>query len=88
MFFKHGLGALAALVLTANPAQANEAAATTATTQITGAVATQSATGDREFGELFASWKSIDTTGGIVASRAADRRGCRFRPACRCTTPR
>jgi len=66
MFFKHGFGALAALVLTTNPAQANEAAATT--TQISGAVATQSATGDREFGELFASWKSIDTTGGIVAA--------------------
>ena len=66
MFFKHGLGALAALVLTTNPAQANEAAATT--TQIAGAVATQNATGDREFGELFASWKSIDTTGGIVAA--------------------
>ena len=66
MFFKHGLGALAALILTTNPAQANEAAATT--TQIAGAVATQHATGDREFSELFASWKSIDTTGGIVAA--------------------
>jgi murein DD-endopeptidase MepM/ murein hydrolase activator NlpD len=66
MFFKLGLGALAALVMTATPAQANEAAATTA--QITGAVAPQSATGDREFSELFASWKSIDTTGGIVAA--------------------
>ena len=66
MIFKHGLGALAALVLTTNPAQANEAAATTA--QITGAVAPQGATGDREFSELFASWKSIDTTGGMVAA--------------------
>ena len=66
MFFKLGFGTLIALALTANPAQANEAAATT--TQISGAVATQSATGDREFSELFASWKSIDTTGGIVAS--------------------
>lgn len=66
MFFKLGFGTLAAaLALTANPAQANEAAATT--TQIAGAVATQNATGDREFGELFASWKSIDTNGGIVA---------------------
>jgi murein DD-endopeptidase MepM/ murein hydrolase activator NlpD len=66
MFFKHGLGALAALVLTTNPAQANEAATTA---QIAGAVAPQGpATGDREFSELFASWKSIDTTGGIVAS--------------------
>jgi murein DD-endopeptidase MepM/ murein hydrolase activator NlpD len=66
MFFKHAFGAIVALVLTTNPAQANEAAATT--TQIAGAVATQNATGDREFGELFASWKSIDTTGGIVAA--------------------
>jgi murein DD-endopeptidase MepM/ murein hydrolase activator NlpD len=67
MILKHGLGALAALVFTTNPAQANEAAATT--TQIAGAVATQgAATGDREFSELFASWKSIDTTGGMVAS--------------------
>jgi murein DD-endopeptidase MepM/ murein hydrolase activator NlpD len=67
MFFKLGFGTLAAIALAANPAQANEAAATT-TTQIAGAVATQNATGDREFSELFASWKSIDTTGGIVAS--------------------
>src|SRR5688572_33118026 len=67
MFFKLGFGTLAAaLALAANPAQANEAAATT--TQITGAVATQNATGDREFSELFASWKSIDMTGGIVAT--------------------
>lgn len=66
MFLKHGLGALGALILTTSPAQANEAAATT--TQIAGAVATHNATGDREFGELFASWKSIDTTGGIVSS--------------------
>jgi acetylornithine deacetylase/succinyl-diaminopimelate desuccinylase-like protein len=58
---------LAALVFTTNPAQANEAAA--ATTQIAGAVAPQSAaTGDREFSELFASWKSIDTSGGIVTA--------------------
>jgi murein DD-endopeptidase MepM/ murein hydrolase activator NlpD len=66
MFFKLGLGTLAALAFTANPAQANEAAATT--TQIAGAVATQNATGDREFSELFASWKSIDTSGGIVTT--------------------
>jgi murein DD-endopeptidase MepM/ murein hydrolase activator NlpD len=67
MFFKLGFGTVAAaLALAANPAQANEAAATT--TQIAGAVATQNATGDREFSELFASWKSIDTTGGIVAA--------------------
>src|SRR5688572_26661118 len=66
MFFKHGLGALAALVMTTNPAQANEAATTA---QIAGAVAPPGpATGDREFSELFASWKSIDTTGGIVTT--------------------
>jgi len=65
MILKHGLGALAALVLTTNPAQANEVAA--ATTQIAGAVTAQNATttGDREFSELFASWKSIDTTGFV-----------------------
>ena len=68
MIFKLGLGALAALALSANPALANEAATTT-TTQIAGAVTTQSAaTGDREFGELFASWKSTDATGGLVAA--------------------
>ena len=65
MFFKIGLGAVAALAL-ATPAQANE---TATATQITGAVDTQSvaATGDREFQQLFASWKSIDT-GGIASS--------------------
>jgi murein DD-endopeptidase MepM/ murein hydrolase activator NlpD len=65
MILKHGLGALAALVLATNPAQANEVAA--ATTQIAGSVGTQSgqATGDLEFSELFASWKSIDTTGVV-----------------------
>jgi len=66
MFFKLGLGALAALALT-TPAQANE---TAAATQITGAVDTQNvaATGDREFSELFASWRSIDTA-GVAAPR-------------------
>ena len=65
MILKFGLGALAALALTTNPAQANEVAA--ATTQIAGAVSPQNsaATGDREFTELFASWKSIDTTGVV-----------------------
>jgi murein DD-endopeptidase MepM/ murein hydrolase activator NlpD len=65
MILKHGLGALAALVLTTNPAQANEVAA--ATTQIAGSVGAQggTATGDREFSELFASWKSIDTSGVV-----------------------
>ena len=63
MFLKLGLAAVAALAVTATPAQANE---TATATQITGAVDAASAgnaTGDREFGELFASWKSMDTTG-------------------------
>src|SRR5688572_12520343 len=65
MILKYGLGVLAAFVASTNPAQANEAAATA--TQIAGTVAAQGpATGDREFSELFASWKSIDTT-GVVA---------------------
>ena len=61
MFLKLGLGALAALALT-NPAMANE---TATATQITGAIdAAQAApTGDREFSELYASWKSMDRTG-------------------------
>lgn len=62
MFLKIGLGALAALALT-NPAMANE---TATATQITGAIdAAQAAssTGDREFSELFASWRSMDRTG-------------------------
>ncbi len=65
MILKHGLGVLAAFVLTTNPAQANEVAA--ATTQIAGTVTAQdaAATGDREFSELFASWKSIDATGVV-----------------------
>ena len=69
MFFKHGFAALAGLSLTAmaNPAQANE---TATATQIAGAVDTQNAaaTGDREFSELFASWKSIDRGGVATAS--------------------
>jgi murein DD-endopeptidase MepM/ murein hydrolase activator NlpD len=61
MFLKIGLGALAALALT-NPAMANE---TATATQITGAIDTANAapTGDREFAELFASWRSMDKTG-------------------------
>ena len=64
-FFKHGFGVLAGLALAAaaNPAHANE---TATATQITGAVNAQAAgaaTGDREFTELFASWKSMDQTG-------------------------
>ena len=67
MFFKIGLGALAALAMT-NPALANE---TATATQITGAIdAAQAApTGDREFAELFASWRSMDRT-GVVANQA------------------
>ena len=66
MIFKLGFGALAALAMTAAPAQANEAVAAT---QIAGAVTAQTTpSGDREFSELFASWKSIDATGGVVAS--------------------
>ena len=62
MFFKIGLGALAAIALT-NPAMANE---TATATQMTGAIDTAKAAqggGDREFAELFASWRSMDKTG-------------------------
>ena len=61
MLLKIGLGALAALALT-SPAMANE---TATATQITGAIdASQAApTGDREFAELFANWRSMDKTG-------------------------
>jgi len=72
MFLKHVLGALGALVLTTNPAQANE---TATATQITGAIDASSASaasGDREFSELYASWKSMDATGiATPASRAS-----------------
>ena len=66
MFFKLGLGALAALALN-NPALANE---TATATQITGAIDAADAapaTGDREFAELYASWRSMDRT-GVVSS--------------------
>jgi murein DD-endopeptidase MepM/ murein hydrolase activator NlpD len=68
MIFKLGTLAGMALAFAATPAQANE---TAAATQITSAVDTDSAgkaTGDREFSELFASWKSMDTTGVVAAS--------------------
>jgi murein DD-endopeptidase MepM/ murein hydrolase activator NlpD len=68
MFFKIGLGALAALALTTQPAMANE---TATATQITGAIDAADAapsTGDREFSELFASWRSMDRT-GVVANQ-------------------
>src|SRR6185503_10898823 len=69
MFLKIGLGALAAVAL-ANPAMANE---TATATQITGAIdATQAApTGDREFAELFANWRSMDRTGVAAATPIA-----------------
>ena len=62
MLLKIGLGAVA-LALTSTPAMANE---TASATQITGASDTARAapgTGDREFSELFASWRSMDRTG-------------------------
>jgi murein DD-endopeptidase MepM/ murein hydrolase activator NlpD len=72
MFSKHGFAVLAGLALTAmaNPAHANE---TATATQIAGAVNTQgaAATGDREFADLFASWKSIDAGGAATASPIA-----------------
>ncbi|MBO9517747.1 MAG: M23 family metallopeptidase [Porphyrobacter sp.] len=69
MFFKLGSVLGLALALVANPAQANE---TAAATQITGAVDAEKAasgSGDREFAELFASWRSMDTTGIATAPR-------------------
>jgi murein DD-endopeptidase MepM/ murein hydrolase activator NlpD len=68
MLLKTGLGALAALAMT-TPAMANE---TATATQITGAIdATQAApTGDREFAELFANWRSMDRT-GVVSTQPA-----------------
>lgn len=68
MIFKLGTLAGMALAVAANPAHAGE---TAATTQITAAVTADSAgkaTGDREFRELFASWKSMDTTGIVGAA--------------------
>ena len=69
MFLKIGLGALAAVALT-HPAMANE---TATATQITGAIdASQAApTGDREFAELFANWRSMDRTGVAAATPIA-----------------
>jgi murein DD-endopeptidase MepM/ murein hydrolase activator NlpD len=63
MILKFGFGALAAVAMITTPAQASE---TTATAQITGAIDASKASqagGDREFTELFASWRSMDTTG-------------------------
>jgi murein DD-endopeptidase MepM/ murein hydrolase activator NlpD len=71
MVLKHGFVALVGLALAAMtaPAQAQE---TATTTQITGAVdtsAVSAASGDREFSELFASWRSIES--GVGAAPAA-----------------
>jgi murein DD-endopeptidase MepM/ murein hydrolase activator NlpD len=71
MFLKYAIGAVAALVATTNPAMANE---TATATRITGAIDTahaSSASGDREFRELFASWKSMDQTGVVTAQPIA-----------------
>jgi len=71
MLLKHVLGALAAVVATTNPALANE---TATATQITGAIDAASAsstTGDREFRELFANWKSMDATGVLTSTPIA-----------------
>jgi murein DD-endopeptidase MepM/ murein hydrolase activator NlpD len=77
MIFKHVFTALSGLALafTANPAQAETAAAA----QITGVVKADAGngTGDAEFSELFASWKAIDSTHsgqgptGIIAAPRA-----------------
>lgn len=73
MIFKLGTLAGAALALAANPAQANETAAATQITSAVDAGSAGQATGDREFSELFASWKSMDKTGVVstVAPMAA-----------------
>ncbi len=69
MVFKFGFAALTGIALSvAAPAQANE---TAASAQITGAVDAAKAgegSGDREFSELFASWKSMDATGIVSAT--------------------
>lgn len=70
MIFKLGFAAIAgmALSLTAQPVLANEAATSA---QITGAIPADkvgAATGDREFSELFATWRSMDATGVASAT--------------------
>jgi murein DD-endopeptidase MepM/ murein hydrolase activator NlpD len=71
MIFKFGLGAFAAIAIMTTPAQANETATTTQITGIIDASAAGQATGDREFTELFANWKSMDTTGVVSAAPTA-----------------
>jgi murein DD-endopeptidase MepM/ murein hydrolase activator NlpD len=68
MIFKFGLGAFAAIAVMTTPAQANETAATTQISGIIDANAAGQATGDREFTELFANWKSMDTNGVPAAA--------------------
>jgi murein DD-endopeptidase MepM/ murein hydrolase activator NlpD len=64
--------AIAAGAIAAHPAMANDAPATStaATTQITGAIRGQVAgplgQGDKEFTQLFASWKKMDTPGATI----------------------
>src|SRR5690348_7942858 len=65
--------AIAAGAIAAHPAMANDApaASAAATTQITGAirgdVAGPLGQGDKEFTQLFASWKKMDTPGATIA---------------------
>ncbi len=66
MIIKSTIGVAAAMILGANPALANE---TAATTQIAGAVETsQAGQGDAEFSELFASWEALDDGGRVDAN--------------------
>lgn len=62
--------AIAALAIAASPAAANE---TAAATQMTGAIKADAATaqgnGDREFTQLFASWKQHEQSGAVAALR-------------------
>lgn len=70
MIIKQALGTIlgGALALFANPATANE---TAATAQISGVIETDSVvetSGDAEFSALFASWKDMDTSGSLSAN--------------------
>jgi murein DD-endopeptidase MepM/ murein hydrolase activator NlpD len=67
--------AIAAGAIAAHPAQANDSPATStaATTQISGAIKGEAAgplgQGDKEFTQLFASWKKLDTPGSRVLAQ-------------------
>jgi murein DD-endopeptidase MepM/ murein hydrolase activator NlpD len=67
--------AIAAGAIAAHPAMANDAPATTtaAATQISGAIKGEAAgplgQGDKEFTQLFASWKKLDTPGSRLLSQ-------------------